>query len=110
MPEQVQSSQRDAIKAREDRERLALEAQAYANDILPKAKGSAARAERGLQAYKAQHRRGRRGRSAALHAAAATATSARPAVTRQRLYYETMEEVFGNTNKVLVDTKGTPAT
>jgi modulator of FtsH protease HflK len=54
VPEQVQSSQRDAIKAREDRERLALEAQAYANDILPKAKGSAARQSEDAIAYKAR--------------------------------------------------------
>ena len=54
VPEQVQSSQRDAIKAREDRERLALEAQAYANDILPKAKGSAARQSEDAAAYKAR--------------------------------------------------------
>jgi len=54
VPEQVSSAQRDAIKAREDKERLGLEAQAYANDILPKAKGSAARQMEDAQAYKAR--------------------------------------------------------
>ncbi len=60
VPEQVQSSQRDAIKAREDRERLALEAQAYANDILPKAKGSAARQSGGRSGLQGTYRRRRR--------------------------------------------------
>jgi modulator of FtsH protease HflK len=106
VPEQVQPSQRDAIKAREDKERLALEAQAYSNDILPKAKGSAARQTADAQAYKARivaDAEGEASRFAQLSQAYARA----PAVTRQRLYYETMEEVLGNTNKVLVDTKGT---
>jgi membrane protease subunit HflK len=106
VPEQVQTAQRDAIKAREDKERLALEAQAYANDILPKAKGSAARQMEDSQAYKARivaDAEGEAERFSKLLAAYERA----PGVTRQRLYYETIEEVLGNTNKVLVDTKGT---
>ncbi len=105
VPEQVQSSQRDAIKAREDRERLALEAQAYANDILPKAKGSAARQMEDSQAYKARIVADAEG-EAERFVKLLEAYERSPAVTRQRLYYETMEEVLGNTNKVLVDTKG----
>ncbi len=106
VPEQVQSSQRDAIKAREDKERLGLEAQAYANDILPKAKGSAARQLEDASAYKARivaDAEGEAQRFAQLEQSYQRA----PGVTRQRLYYETMEEVLGNTNKVLVDTAGT---
>jgi len=106
VPEQVQSSQRDAIKAREDKERLALEAQAYANDILPKAKGSAARQTEDSQAYKSRIVADAEG-EAARFTQLSQAYARAPAVTRQRLYYETMEEVLGNTNKVLVDTKGT---
>jgi membrane protease subunit HflK len=106
VPEQVQSSQRDAIKAREDKERLALEAQAYSNDILPKAKGSAARQTADAQAYKARIVADAEG-EASRFAQLSLAYERAPAVTRQRLYYETMEEVFGSTNKVLVDTKGT---
>jgi membrane protease subunit HflK len=105
VPEQVQTSQRDAIKAREDKERLALEAQAYSNDILPKAKGSAARQMEESLAYKARivaDAEGEAERFAKLLAAYERA----PGVTRQRLYYETIEDVFGRTNKVLVDTKG----
>ena len=106
VPEQVQSSQRDAIKAREDKERLGLEAQAYANDILPKARGSAARQMEDSQAYKARivaDAQGEAERFSQLLAAYERA----PGVTRQRLYYETVEDVLGSTNKVLVDTKGT---
>jgi membrane protease subunit HflK len=106
VPEQVQSSQRDAIKAREDRERLALEAQAYSNDILPKAKGSAARQMEDSLAYKARIVADAEG-EAQRFLLLLPAYERNPAVTRQRLYYETMEEVFANANKVLVDTKGT---
>jgi membrane protease subunit HflK len=106
VPEQVQSAQRDAIKAREDKERLALEAQAYANDILPKAKGSAARQMEDSQAYKARIVADAEG-EASRFAKLLEAYERSPGVTRQRLYYETMEEVLGSTNKVLVDTKGT---
>lgn len=105
VPEQVQSSQRDAIKAREDRERLALEAQAYANDILPKAKGSAARQSEDAAAYKARIVADAEGEAQRFTQLLASYQRA-PGVTRQRLYFETLEEVFGNTNKVLVDTKG----
>ena len=104
VPEQVQNAQRDAIKAREDRERLALEAQAYANDILPKAKGSAARQSEDAIAYKARLTADAQG-EAQRFTQLLEAYEKAPAVTRQRLYYETLEEVLGNTNKVLVDTK-----
>ena len=96
----------DAIKAREDKERLGLEAQAYANDILPKARGSAARQLEESRAYKARivaDAEGEAERFSKLLAAYERA----PVVTRQRLYYETIEDVFARTNKVLVDTKGT---
>ncbi len=106
VPEQVQPSQRDAIKAREDKERLALEAQAYSNDILPKAKGSAARQTEDAQAYKARIVADAEGEASRFEQLTRAYERA-PGVTRQRLYYETMEEVLGNTNKVLVDTKGT---
>jgi membrane protease subunit HflK len=106
VPEQVSSAQRDAIKAREDKERLGLEAQAYANDILPKAKGSAARQAEDAQGYKARIVADAEG-EAQRFAQLLEAYERSPGVTRQRLYYETLEDVLGNTNKVLVDTKGT---
>jgi membrane protease subunit HflK len=103
VPEQVQSSQRDAIKAREDKERLGLEAQAYANDILPKAKGSAARQMEDAAAYKARIVADADGEAQRFLALLESYERA-PGVTRKRLYYETIEEVLGNTNKVLVNT------
>jgi membrane protease subunit HflK len=106
VPEPVQTSQRDAIKAREDRERLALEAQAYANDILPKAKGSASRQFEDAQAYKARVVADAQG-EAQRFTLVSEAYRRAPGVTRQRMYYETIEDVLGGTNKVLVDTKGT---
>ncbi len=106
VPEQVQSSQRDAIKAREDKERLALEAQAYSNDILPKAKGSAARLAADSQAYKSRIVADAEG-EASRFSQLAEAYRRAPAVTRKRLYLETMEEVLARSNTVLVDTKGT---
>ena len=106
VPEQVSSAQRDAIKAREDKERLALEAQAYSNDILPKAKGSAARQVEDAQGYKARIVADAEG-EAARFLSLLQAYERAPGVTRQRLYFEAIEEVLGNTNKVLVDTKGT---
>jgi membrane protease subunit HflK len=106
VPEQVATAQKDAIKAREDKERLGLEAQAYANDILPKAQGSAARQMEDSQAYKARIVADAEG-EAERFAKLLQAYQRAPGVTRQRLYYETIEEVLGNTNKVLVDTEGT---
>jgi membrane protease subunit HflK len=102
---EVTSAQRDAIKAREDKERLALEAQAYANDILPKARGSAARQLEDAQAYKSRITADAEGEAERFSKLLAAYERA-PAVTRQRLYFETLEQVLGNTNKVLVDTKG----
>ncbi len=104
VPDQVQTSQRDAIKAREDKERLGLEAQAYANDILPKARGSATRQTEDAQAYRTRIVADAEG-EAARFSKLLEAYERAPGVTRQRLYYETIEEVLGNTNKVLVDTK-----
>jgi modulator of FtsH protease HflK len=105
VPEQVATAQRDAIKAREDRERLALEAQAYANDIIPKARGSAARQVEDAQAYKARIVADAEGEAERFSKLLAAYEQA-PGVTRQRLFFETLEQVLGGANKVLVDTKG----
>jgi membrane protease subunit HflK len=104
VPEQVQTSQRDAIKAREDKERLGLEAQAYANDILPKARGSAARQSEDALAYRSRIVADAEGEASRFSQLLAAYDRA-PNVTRQRLYYETIEDVLGSTNKVLVDSK-----
>ncbi len=107
VPEQVAPSQKDAIKAREDKDRLRVEAETYSNDILPRARGTAQQQILDAEAYRQSvvaHAEGESSRFAQLAAAYEKA----PAVTRQRLYLETMETVFGNAKagKILVDTKG----
>lgn len=104
-PSQVEAAVQDAIKAREDRERLALEAEAYANDVVPRARGGAARLLEGAEAYRAQvvaEAEGESDRFLAL----LTEYQRAPEVTRQRLYYETMEQVLGGANKVIIDAQG----
>lgn len=106
VPEAVASSQQDAIKAREDRERLALEAQAYANDILPKARGNAARQLQDAEAYRAQKVDYATGDARRFQQLAEEYQRA-PAITRERLYLETVEQVFRGAKKVIVDAPGT---
>jgi membrane protease subunit HflK len=106
VPEQVAPAQKDAIKAREDRDRANLAAQTYANDILPKARGLAVSQLEGARAYRERvvaEADGLTNRFAALAAEYQRA----PEVTRRRLYLETMEQVLGSSAKVIVDTKGT---
>jgi membrane protease subunit HflK len=104
-PSQVEAAVQDAIKAREDRERLALEAEAYANDVVPRARGNAARLLQSAEAYREQviaEAEGEGDRFLAL----LTEYQRAPDVTRQRLYYETMEQVLGGANKVIIDAQG----
>ncbi|MBW2472617.1 MAG: FtsH protease activity modulator HflK [Deltaproteobacteria bacterium] len=101
-PEEVQAAFSDAIKAREDKERLKNEAEAYANDIIPKARGAAARQIQEAEAYREAliaKAEGEASRFSQLLAEYARA----PEVTRKRLYFETMESVLGRTGVVLVD-------
>ncbi len=106
VPEQVAPAQKDAIKAREDKDRANLAAQTYANDIVPKARGLAVSQIEGAEAYKARVAADAEG-EAARFAKLLVEYQRAPAVTRQRLYLETMEQVLGSSTKVLVDTKGT---
>jgi len=101
-PEQVKSAFDDAIKAREDKERIENEAQAYANEVVPVARGAAAREVENAKAHKARVVAEATGESQRFTALLAEYQKA-PGVTRQRLYLETVEEVYGNTNKVLLD-------
>ncbi|MEY4931937.1 MAG: hypothetical protein RLZZ403_257, partial [Pseudomonadota bacterium] len=105
VPEQVAPAQQDAIKAREDKERSSLEAQTYANDLLPRAGGEASRLEQDAQAYLAQKVAEAEGSSQRFTQLLAEYERA-PAVTRERLYLETVELVLRNSKKVIVDTKG----
>ena len=104
-PSPVQPAVRDAIKAREDRERLELEAQRYANEILPRARGEAARRLENAQAYKAEVIAQAEGETARFVQLLQEYAKA-PNVTRERLYLEAMERVLGSTSKVLITAEG----
>ena len=103
-PEQVQAAFDDVLKAGQERERAKNEAQAYANDVIPRAIGSASRLNEEAQAYKARivaqaQGDGQRFRSVL------TEYQKAPQVTRDRLYLETMQQIYGNVTKVLVESK-----
>ncbi|TXH05045.1 MAG: FtsH protease activity modulator HflK [Nevskiaceae bacterium] len=101
-PEPVQAAFADAIKAREDQQRLKNEAEAYANDRLPRARGAAARALEEASAYQAQVVAKAQGDAARFGQLVAEYHKA-PKVTRERLYLDSMSSVLSNTSKVLVD-------
>jgi len=105
VPNEVAPAQADAIKAREDRDRFSLEAQAYANDIIPRARGAAVRQLQDAQAYRARKMADAEGESQRFLKVLAEYESA-PAVTRERLYIETLETVLASSKKVVLDTKG----
>jgi modulator of FtsH protease HflK len=106
VPEQVAPAQKDAIKAREDKERSTLSAETYANDIVPKARGAAVSVVEGARAYRSRVIADAEGETSRF-LALATEYQRAPAVTRERLYLETMEQVLGSATKVLVDVEGT---
>lgn len=101
-PEEVQAAFSDAIKAREDKERFINEAQAYRNEVLPRARGDAQRALEESEAYKTRVEQAAIGESERFLSLLAEYSKA-PEVTRERLYLEAMETVLGNTSKVLID-------
>ncbi len=101
-PEEVQASFSDAIKAREDKERFKNEAEAYANDIIPKARGGAARQIQEAEGYKESLIAKAEGEASRFSQLLKEYRKA-PEVTRKRLYLETMESVLGKTGKVIVD-------
>jgi membrane protease subunit HflK len=103
-PEQVQAAFDDAVKAGQDRERQKNEGQAYANDVIPKAKGTAARLFQEAEGYKQRLIATAEGDADRFRQLNAEYTKA-PDVTRQRLYLETMQQVYSNVNKVMVDSK-----
>jgi len=101
-PEQVKSAFDDAIKAREDKERLENQAQAYANDVVPKARGAAARQVEDAKAHREKVIAEAEGETSRF-LAVLTEYEKAPEVTRERLYLDTMESVLGNVNKVMLD-------
>lgn len=104
-PEAVQAAFDDAVKAREDNVRLKNEAEAYANDIIPKAQGRAAREIAEANGYKEQVIAEAQGETARFLNLLSEYKKA-PEVTRKRLYLETVEKVMENSSKVMVDVKG----
>ena len=104
-PQQVTAAVDDATKAREDKVRLEFEAESYRNDILPKARGAAARQLQNAQAYRDRVVADSEGEAARFTALLSEYQKA-PRVTRERLYIDAVEEVFGNSSKVLLDAEG----
>ncbi len=104
-PEPVKEAFDDAIKAREDKERLENQAEAYANEILPQARGEAARAVADAKAYRDRVVAEAEGQTSRFTAVLAQYEKA-PEVTRERLYLETLEQVLGANNTVLLDVPG----
>lgn len=103
-PEQVQAAFDDAFKAGADRERLKNEGQAYANDVIPKAQGTAARLREEAAGYSARVVAQAEG-DAQRFKAVLTEYQKAPAVTRDRLYIDTMQQVYSNVTKVMVDSR-----
>jgi modulator of FtsH protease HflK len=104
-PEQVQAAFDDAVKAGQDRERQKNEGQAYANDVIPRARGTASRLIEEASAYKSRVVAQAEGDAARFKQVYVEYAKA-PEVTRQRIYLDTMQQIFANTSKVVTDTKG----
>jgi membrane protease subunit HflK len=104
-PSEVEGSVQDSIKAREDRERRILQAEEYSNDILPRARGEAARRRQAAEAYRDAVVATAEGESDRFSQVLVEYQKA-PAVTRERMYIETLEEILRSSTKVLVDTEG----
>jgi membrane protease subunit HflK len=104
-PEQVQAAFDDAVKAGQDRERLRNEGEAYANDVIPRARGAASRLIEEANAYRASVVANAEGEASRFSQVLAEYRRA-PEVTRERLYLETMQQVMSKTSKVMVDAKG----
>ncbi|CAL61446.1 protein HflK [Herminiimonas arsenicoxydans] len=104
-PEQVQASFDDAVKAGQDRERQKNEGQAYANDVIPRARGAASRLMEESEAYRSSVTANAQGEASRFKQVLVEYQKA-PAVTRDRMYLETMQKIFSSTTKVMVDAKG----
>ncbi len=103
-PEPVQSAFDDAVKAGQDRDRQKNEGESYANDVIPKAKGMAARMLEDAAGYSARVVGNAEGDAERFNQVVAEYQRA-PAVTRSRMYLETMQQVFSNVTKVMVESK-----
>ena len=103
-PEQVQASFDDAVRAQQDRERFKNEGQAYANSVVPNARGVAARLLEEANGYKQTAIATAQGDASRFRQILAEYEKA-PGVTRERLYLEAMQQILSNTSKVIIDQK-----
>ena len=103
-PEQVQASFDDVLKAGQERERAKNEAQAYANDVIPRAVGSASRLKEEADAYKARVVAQAQGDAQRFRSIYAEYQKS-PQVMRDRMYLDTMQQIYGNVTKVLVESR-----
>ena len=104
-PEQVQAAFDDAVKAGQDRERQKNEGQAYANDVIPRARGTASRLLQEAEGYKQRVIANSEGDASRFKLLLAEYAKA-PQVTRERIYIDTMREILSSTNKIMMDYRG----
>ena len=104
VPDSVQAAFNDAVKAGADRDRFKNEGQAYASDVIPKARGTASRLLEEAEGYRSRVVAQAEG-DAQRFRSVLTEYQKAPAVTRDRLYLETMQQVYSNVTKVMVDTR-----
>ena len=103
-PEQVQAAFDDAVKAGQDRERQKNEGQAYANDVVPRAKGAAARLKEESEGYRQRVMANAEGDASRFKQVLVEYEKA-PAVTRERMYIDMMQQVMTSSSKIMVDQK-----
>jgi membrane protease subunit HflK len=103
-PEPVQAAFDDVLKAGQERERAKNEAQAYANDVIPRAVGSASRLKEEADAYKARVVAQAQGDAQRFRSVYAEYQKA-PQVTRDRMYLDTMQQIYANVTKVVVESR-----
>lgn len=102
-PDEVKEAFDDAIAAQEDEQRFKREAEAYANEVLPRAEGQVQRIRQEAEAYRSQVVLDSQGEVARFELVLPEYKAA-PEITRKRLYLETMQEVMSNSTKVILDT------
>ncbi len=103
-PEQVQAAFDDVLKAGQERERAKNEAQAYANDVVPRAIGSASRLKEEADAYKAKIVAQAQG-DAQRFSSVLTEYQKAPQVTRDRMYVDAMQQIYSSVTKVMIDSR-----
>ena len=104
-PEQVQAAFEDTLKAGQDGDRLKKEGLAYASDVIPKAQGTSARLREEAEGYKSRVVAQAEGDAQRFNSVLAEYQKA-PTVTRDRMYIDTMQQVYSNVTKVMVDSRG----